>query len=434
VVIVGGGFTGLWTAYHLTERSPGLDIVLLEADICGGGASGRNGGLVTGWWDELDRLVELFGPDEGIRLARALGTAIQDIGAWCRTEGRDAWYRQDGYVATATTPAQAASLRAAVDVASRWGVADELYGLTADEVRQRCDSPTFGAGFLMHDGATVQPARLARALREVVLERGVRIFERTRVREIREGPPTVMVENGSVRAEAAVLAVNAWANQWPATRRFSVPRGSYMVLTEPLPDRLEQLGWTNGTCFTDGRTAVHYFRTTEDGRIAFGGGGASTGFGRSIGRTFTHDRRAAKRTADGFRRLFPTLSDVELTDVWGGPIDVGPAHLPTFSRIGQGTVAAVGYTGNGVGPAMLGGRVISGMVLDVDDEWTTLPLVDFQPQRYPVDPMRSLGAWVINKAVVRRDVQDEVRGRVGPITNFMARLPARLGYSLPPDA
>lgn len=435
VVIVGGGFTGLWTAEHLTRAEPGIDVVVLEQDICGGGASGRNGGLVTGWWDELGRLVDLFGEEGAVRSARALGESIREIGRWCERHGVDAWYRPGGYVMVAAAAAQEGALDGEVALARRLGVGEELVPLTPDDVRVRCASPAFGSGLLMRDGATVQPARLARGLRHVLLERGVRIHERTPVTRLHRGDPALAeTPRGRVRAGAAVVAVNAWAVGWADLRPRVVARGSYVTLTEPIPDRLAELGWTGDEAITDLRTAVHYVRTTVDGRIAFGGGGASIGIRRRIGRTFTHDADAVRRTVEGFRRLFPTLGDVRLVESWGGPIDVAPDHLPFFSRLGPGRCFfGVGYTGNGVGPSELGGRVLAGLALGREDDWTSLPLANRRPRRYPPDPFRSVGAWLVNRAVIRRDRQLERRGSPGPVTDALARLPRKLGYRLPPE-
>ncbi len=274
VLIIGGGYTGLWTAYFLTELEPSLDVVVVEQDICGGGPSGRNGGFVTGWWDELPDLVAMFGADGALATAHAIGGAVTAIDQWCDRHGVDAWYSRAGYVSTACAPGQVGFEREGVRLARELGAAGEYVPLTADEVRSRCDSPLFGPGVLMPDGATVQPARLARGLRRVALERGVRIFEGTAVRRFRAGPPAeAACGGGTVRAGCAVVASGAWAAGWPSFERRLATWTSHVVLTAPAPDRLKEIGWTEGECITDARATVQYFRTTPDGRIAFGGGG-----------------------------------------------------------------------------------------------------------------------------------------------------------------
>ncbi|HXF58086.1 MAG TPA: FAD-dependent oxidoreductase [Actinomycetota bacterium] len=434
VVVVGGGYTGMWTSYFLARRAPGIRVVLLEADILGGGPSGRNGGFVTGWWDELPRLVDLFGEEAALRACRAVAESVDAIGRWCLDHGVDAWYRKAGYLGVACSPAQEAGLAEAVELAARLGVGEELVALSAEEVRARCRSPVFRGGVLMRAAATVQPARLARGLRRALLELGVRVHEGSPVVRFAAGGGgcTAETPGGRVRAGQAVLALNAWAQGFPRLRRYLVTRGSYLVLTEPAPGLLEELGWTGGECITDLRTSLHYFRTTPDGRIAFGGGGARTdAFGR-VDRRFTHDRKAVRRTVEGFRRFFPAFASVRLVEAWGGPVDVSPTHLPFFGTFPGGRVHfGAGYSGNGVAPSHLGGQVLASLVLGAEDELTRLPLVNRLPPPLPPEPLRSLGAALVNAAAIRKDRAEERGRRPGVLTRLAVGLPARLGYHLP---
>src|SRR5438046_862135 len=167
VVIVGGGFTGLWTAYFLHQHNPDLGIVILEQDICGGGPSGRNGGFASGWWDELHPLVALYGAEAAIRACRAIKSSIDSIGDFCSANGIDAWYRRAGYMYAVTAAANERARDEMVELAREVGAPDELIELSTAEVQARCASPAFGTGAFMGDGASLQPARLARGLRRV---------------------------------------------------------------------------------------------------------------------------------------------------------------------------------------------------------------------------------------------------------------------------
>src|SRR6202521_12028 len=247
VVIVGGGFTGLWTAYFLTRANPGLGIVVLEQDICGGGPSGRNGGFASGWWDELSGLVTLYGPEAAVRGGRATSSSIEAIGTFCDEHGVDAWYRRGGYMYAITAAAHEPVCEELVKLAREVGAPEELSELSAAEVRARCASPAFRGGAFMRDGASVQPARLVRGLRRVVLERGVKIYEGTTATGLQAGPPAIVTTpRGTVRAKNAVLALNAWATGWPQLQRKLVAWSSYIVLTAPAPDRLRAGGWARG--------------------------------------------------------------------------------------------------------------------------------------------------------------------------------------------
>jgi glycine/D-amino acid oxidase-like deaminating enzyme len=431
VVIIGGGFTGLWTAYFLTESAPSLGVVVLEQDICGGGPSGRNGGFASAWWDELDGLVALYGAEAAVRACQAISTSIRSIGEFCDAHHIDAWFKQAGYVFAATAPRHLEIRDEMVRLAREVGAAEELRELTAQEVHARCDSPAFRGGAFMRDGASVQPALLARGLRRVLLERGVTIFEGTRALQLRPGSPAVVATTGgSVRAAHAVLAMNAWATAWPQLRRRLVAWSSYIVLTAPAPDRLEPINWTGGELVSDLRTSVRYFRTTRDGRIAFGGGGgrAST----TIGDAFTRDMRAVIEAAEGFRRLFPSFADVPIVDAWGGPIDVSPTHLPSFGSVQPNVHYALGYTGNGVAPAHLAGRVLADLITGADTDEVRLPMVNPRTRNFPPQPFRSIGASVVRRAIIAKDTAEEKGDPPNPFADAIAHLPRKLGYLLGP--
>lgn len=429
VVIVGGGFTGLWAAYFLMEADRRLSVVVLEQDICGGGPSGRNGGFASGWWDELDGLIALYGHEGALRACAAIAMSIAGIGEFCKQHGVDAWFKQAGYVYAATTPRQLSLCEEMVRLAREAGVAEELREMSRDEVRVRCDSPTFLGGAFMRDGASVQPALLVRGLRRVLLERGVRIHEGTHVARL-DSPATAVTPHGlRVRARHAVLAVNAWATAWPQLRRRLVAWSSYIVLTAPAPERLEEIRWTGGELITDLRTSVRYFRTTRDGRIAFGGGGGRAA--DHIGASFTNDLRAVVEAAEGFRRVFPTFAGVPLEDAWGGPIDVSPTHLPSFATLEGGHVHyAIGYTGNGVAPSYLAGRVLADLVTGADTDAVRLPMVNPRVQLFPPQPLRSLGAAVIRRAIIASDTAEERGHSPNPLAAAIARMPRRMGYML----
>lgn len=431
VVILGGGYTGLWTAWFVAERAPGMDVVVLERDVCGSGASGRNGGFVGSWWDDAAALAHRYGDEAALAACRASAESVQAIGQWCRDHGVDAWYRPVDYLEVASSAAQDGAWRASVEACRRLGEPDSYREVPAEEVQRVCRSPALRSGAVM-EGATVQPARLARGLRRVLLERGVRIHERTPATRVRPGRPVVIeTPGGRVGAGKAVMAMNAWAARWPGLRRTLVVRGSYIVLTAPAPDRIEDLGWTGGECICDMRTALHYFRTTPDGRIAFGGVGRARG--NRVGTGYDHDETSLRWVADGFRRIFPSFRGVPIEEGWGGAVDVAAARHPSFGTLRPGTVHfGVGFSGHGVGQSHLGGRILSALALDQDDPVTALPMVNREAQRFPPQPFRALGTALVQSAILRKDRLEDVGRRPDPVTRFLARLPGRLGYTLGP--
>ena len=440
VVIVGGGFTGLWTAWWLTEHDPGARVAILEADIVGGGASGRNGGFLTGWWDYLPALVANFGDAGGLAAAQALDGVAAWVADWAARHGVDAQLRAGGTLVASTSPAQDGAWDGILELAARLGVGDRYQVLAAGEVRSRCDSPVLRGGLLLPGDAQVQPARLARGLRRVLLGRGVAIHEGTRVTRLARDGAGVRAETATgpaIRARSAVLAVNAWAAGWPGAGfgRRMITWSSYMVVTEPIPDRLAALGWTGGEAITDCRFTNHYFRTTVDGRIAFGGGGGRAGYAGRLGDWVTRDRGSVALAARGFRRIFPMLDDVRLADAWGGPIDIAPNHLPSFGTLEDGRVHwGHGYSGTGVGPSWLGGRILAALAQDrLDDPVARLPVVGHRARPFPPEPFRFAGARVIREAIVAKEQRDDEGGYVPPPLRWLVRLPRAMGYDLGPE-
>ena len=434
VVVIGGGYTGLWTAFFLTEADPKIRIAIVEQDVCGGGPSGRNGGFLHGWWDQLPRLVELHGPDRALEVALAADEAVDGVRAFCEAHGVDAWYRRGGYLRVSAARGQDGDGLDAVEACRRLGVADQLVVQSAAEVQARCASPAFRGGVFMPNAATIQPARLARGLRRVLLERNVTIHEGTRASSI-AGDGSVSVLAGDVRLEAdhVVLAVNAWAAGWPEHRRSVLAWGSYMVLTEPAPEALAGIGWTGGEAIADSRFTVHYFRTTPDGRVAFGAGVGAAGYGGRIGPSFERDTRAVGRAAAGLDRLLPALADVPIAEAWGGPIDISADRLPIIGSTHGGRVHhAYGFAGNGVGPARLAGRVIAARIATPDEPVAHLPIPDRASRRFPPEPIRYLGARVVREALIRRDEVTDAGRRPGPVVRLLVRLPRLLGYRLGP--
>jgi len=425
VAIVGGGYTGLWTALTLRQRDPRLRVVVLEAERVGLGPSGRNGGFCHGLWASLRWLRDAFGPEGALAVARASSGVYEAV----RALGDDVWVREGGMVKVATTAAQEVAIDRAVRTAAELGVPDEAVPLSRDEVARRCRSPVFRRGVWFRDGITVQPARLTRVLRRAALAAGVALHERTRVSGVEAG--LVRTAAGAVRATEIVVATNAWMSGWRQVRGRLTPFGSYVVLTEPVPHLLEEIGWTGGEAITDGRMFLHYFRTTSDGRVLMGSGSGPIGRGGRIDARFFEDEATIARAERGLRRLLPGLAAAQVERAWGGPIDVSSDHLPFFGTVpGARIHYGAGYTGNGVGPSWLGGQILASLVLGADDEWSRLPLARAGPRRLPPEPLRTAGGALVRRAVLAVEEADE-DGRRAPLpARAVAALPRVLGLRI----
>ncbi len=405
VAILGGGYVGLWTALRIKRLEPARDVVVLEQDICGGGASGRNGGFVLSWWSKLSSLVALCGAADALRVARGSEAAIGEIRDFCAVRSIDARFRQGGWLWTATSTAQLGAWDGVLSAAEKLGV-EPFRRLTPEEVARRSGSSAHRAGVFDPSAATVQPAALVRGMRRAALGAGVRIFEKTRVRTFSRAEPVVIrTDRGTLTASRLVIASNAWAAGISELSRAIVAITSDMVVTAPAPDRLASIGWTGGECVTDSQMMVDYYHATRDGRVAFGKGGWGIAYGGRIGPDFDRNARRARTVAADLRRYYPDLGEVPITHDWSGPIDRTPNSLPHLGRLGRrpNIVYGVGWSGNGVGPSVVGGKILASLVLEKDDDWGRHPLVGRSAGRFPPEPIRWIGAHVVRGAVARKE-------------------------------
>ena len=424
VAIVGGGFTGLWTALALRALPEPPRVALLEAEFCGWGPSGRNGGFCHGYWSYLPTLRDLFGDEAALSLCAAGDEIIPGIRTFLAERGEDAWLHEDGLLEVSTAPSQDPDIDGQVAAARAVGRPEEA------ELRESPGiSPRFRRGVFFRDGATVHPARLVRALRRAALADGVELYEGTRA-QLR-GDGTITANGRAVRATNVVVATNAAATEWRPVRGRLTAFGSYVVLTEPVPDLLREIGWTDGLGIYDARMFLHYFRTTNDGRVLMGSGSGPIGFGARIDERFTHDAPTAGRAEEGLRRLLPALADVKVEAAWGGPIDVSADHVPFIGTVPSTRIHyALGYSGHGVGPSWLAGRVLASLATGADDDWTRLPLVGRKVSRVPREPVRRIGGGLIRAAILSLEEAEEHGRRGSPMAKAVAGIPRLLGMKL----
>jgi putative aminophosphonate oxidoreductase len=412
IAILGGGFVGLWTALRIRELAPEKTVAILEQDICGGGASGRNGGFVMSWWPKISSLTALCGREEALRLARASVQAIDEIEGFCQAHGIDAHFRRAGWLWTATSEAQRGAWEGVRRTCGQLG--EQVFSpLDSADVARRSGSSRHLEGVLEASNATVQPARLVRGLRRVALEQGVRIFENSQVSKMEPGQPTRLhTEHGQLQAQRVVLATNAWAAELPELRRSLLPVSSTIIATAPIPQRLQEIGWTGGEAITDSQLMVDYYRTTRDGRIVFGKGTGLMSFASRVGQRYDQLPQLHAEVEADFRRTYPQLADVAIEHSWSGPIDRTYDSLPIFGQLKScpGVVYGLGWSGNGVGPSRLGGRILASLALGLDDAWSHCGLVNRPVRHFPPEPLRYCGGQLVRNAVQRKE-RAEAQGR-----------------------
>lgn len=425
VAIAGAGYTGLWTAYALLRLDPALRVLVVEREIAGFGASGRNGGwcsdLFPVSWERVAR--QGGGADAAAAMHRAMIGGIDDIAATLEGERLDADMLRGGSLVMATTPLQEATLREHA-AASRRRDGDELglRWLSAGEAVARVRVPGCRGATLSPHCARIHPAKLVRGLARAVERHGGRIVERTPVTEI--AAHRLVTSRGTVRAGTVVRATEAYTAGLAAHRRTLLPLYSLMIATAPLPSAAwAEIGWSNGETVSDGRHLIIYAQRTADDRIAFGGRGAPYHFGSRISDDFDRDPAVFAALEETLHELVPQTRGVPVTHRWGGPIGVARDWFPSVGiDRGSGLAWAGGYVGDGVSASNVAGRTLADLILARDTELTRLPWVNHRSPRWEPEPLRWLAVNLSVRAVRGADAVEARTGR----PSWRARLVSRL--------
>jgi glycine/D-amino acid oxidase-like deaminating enzyme len=424
VCIVGGGFTGLWTALELKRRAPGTDVTVVEADICGAGASGRNGGFALTWWAHFEHLLSLCGPEAAVALAQRAEQAVRSIGEFCRERGIEDAFSMSGWVWAATNPAQVGSWEKTVGLLERFGV-QPYQSLTRHKLTELSGSQQHLDGLFEPVSASVQPARLARELALAAREAGVHIYERSQVRAIEYGPHTsVVLDQGSIVAEQVVLAVNAWAAKIKEIGAGLVVVASDVIATEAAPERLAEAGIRAGVCISDGRRLVNYYHATAEGRMIFGKGGGTLAYDNKITAAFDHPGRREAAIRSQLLRTYPALWDVPVTERWSGPIDYSLSGLPFFVRLREApsVLVCAGFSGDGVGPSRLAGEILAELVADGGSAGLPGALRSVPTRPLPPEPIRYVGGRIVRQAIARKEHSEDLGCRPRLTDRFVAAL------------
>ena len=424
VAIVGGGFSGLWTAYYLRQLEPSLRVAVLERHYCGFGASGRNGGWAVG---ELAGSVADYArrssPTESRRLLRAAFDAVDEIGRVAAAEGIDCDYAKGGTIRVARTAPQAERQVADIAEARALGLtSDEIRLLDAAEAAAQLNATDVRSGILLGPSAVVDPAKLARGLAAVAESAGAEIYEQSRAKAI--GGGAVQVGRSEVRAPVIVRATEAYTRDLRGLRRDILPVYSRMVATEPLPDELfDDIGLANRPSFADDRRMVTYGQRTADNRIAFGATGAPYSFGSRIVPSAETHLGMHQRIWRVLVEMLPQLADARITHRWGGVLGIPRNWLPGVlfdPRTGQGVLG--GYVGEGVAASNLAGRTMAELICERDTERTSLPWVGVTSRRWEPEPMRWLGVRVSRALLGVADDRELRSGKPDRLMSGIAKL------------
>jgi len=423
ICIVGGGYTGLWTALELKERDPGLDIVLIEKDVCGAGGSGANAGFALSAWLQFPLFQKLYGTSEALRLCRAADDDLVDIGRFCDARGIDAQYHRHGAIWGATCIAQAGHWDAMLDELARHQV-HHFKRLTGNEITAMTGTRAYVAGALDTSAAMIHPGFLVRGLRRVALERGIKIYEQTPMTRLgRTRPPTVTTPSGTITAGKVILALYAWSLGVPELRPGIMVICTDAAMTVPIPEELEKIGWTSGVGLTDSRIFVEAQRPTQNGQVMWTKAGGAMPFGAQVDRCAARPSRPVSVLRDILRVPFPELADAPLKGSWTGPIDRTRNGLPMFGALPSchDILYGFGYSGAGIVLSKLGGHILSSLALEADDAWSNGGMVRPVDRGFPPEPIRYIGAHMVHRAIQRKDRLDHEGRAVGPVTRTLLK-------------
>lgn len=436
VAIVGGGFSGLWTAYYLKRLAPALRVAVLERHYCGFGASGRNGGWAVGELaGSFSEYARRASPTESLRLVRAVFDAVDEIGRVAEAEGISCDYAKGGTIRVARTAPQAERQAAEIAEAREIGLTeDELRLLNADEAREQLNATDVHSGLLLGPSAVVDPARLVTGLACAVEAAGVEIYEQTRAAAIEGGAVQIAAEGArgspmsrgrcEVRAPVIVRATEAYTRDLHGMRRDMLPVYSRMIATEPLPeDLISDIGLADRPSFADDRRMVTYGQRTADNRIAFGGTGVPYSFGSRIVPSAEAHLGMHRRIWRVLAEMLPQVADARITHRWGGVLGIPRNWLPGVRfdpRTGEGVLG--GYVGEGVAASNLAGRTMAELIAERDTERTSLPWVGVSSRRWEPEPLRWLGVRASRALLGVADSNELRTGRRDRLASGIARL------------
>ncbi|WP_427385073.1 NAD(P)/FAD-dependent oxidoreductase [Janibacter sp. G56] len=422
VAIVGAGFTGLWTAYHLLTRRPEARVAVLEAEHVGFGASGRNGGWVSALYPVGPTVLARRHGAEGARaMFGALREVVEDLGAIVEAEGIDCGYVRGGSIAVARNAAQAKRALAEVAESDEWGLGTRW--LDRDEAHERLSAAdTLGATFTPHC-ARVHPRALVDGLAEAVRRRGGTIHEGVRVADAAAGR-VVLASGQVIRATQIVRATEAYGARLPRLRRSIAPVYSLMVATEPLsPQMWATIGLERRETFSDHRHLIIYGQRTVDDRIAFGGRGAPYHRGSAISPAFDRDEAVFAELRRTLLELLPQLGDVSFTHAWGGPLGIARDWHPSVAYdASSGVARAGGYVGDGVAATQLAGATLADLLCGLDTPRTRLPWVGHRSPDWEPEPLRWAGINAGLRLASLADREEQLTGRPAVVGRVLSRL------------
>ena len=410
ICIIGGGYTGLWTAIKIKEKKPHLNIVLVEKDLCGSGASGRNGGCMIPQSTKFQGIRDVVGVDDAKKMVLSTEAAVKNIKDFCSENKINAEIRDDGILYGATNIFHKGAFEGLIRDLNEHNI-NSWERLSKEKVQDITKSKKFVDGYFSPIGGSLQPAVLVRGLKKIAENNGIKIFEKSTVTSYNYKKEIIVkTKNGSVSCEKLVFAINAWTPKFlPFLSRSVVLVSSDMIITEPIQNELQNLGLNNGLVILDSNLFTHYSRTTPDGKIILGKGGNTFSFRNKVISSFDGPSTIEKFLKKSLVSFYPSLKESKITTSWNGPSERTKTGFPFFGYHpkNKNISYAFGYSGNGVLTCNVGGEILSSMTLDENNKWTDSNFCKGPLKNFPPEPFRWLGAIIIRNAVRRKESAQE---------------------------
>ena len=430
ICIIGGGFTGLWTALKIKEKKPSINITIIEKDLCGSGASGRNGGCMIPQSTKFTAMKKIIGLKDAKKMAQATENAVYNIKDYCLQNNIDAKIRMGGVVYGATNNSHKGAFENLVEDLKKNQI-NSWERLSKEKIQLLTGSKKMIDGYFSPVGGSLQPALLIRGLKKTAENKGIKIFEQSAVLSFKNKEKIIVkTKNGSVKCQKLIFAINAWTPTFlPFLSRSVVLVSSDMIISEPIKNKLEDLRLNNGLVILDSNLFTHYCRTTPDGRIMLGKGGNTFSFRNKVISSFDGPSTIEKYLKKSLTNFFPSLYNVEITKSWNGPSERTKTGFPFFGYHPKNSnvLYAFGYSGNGVLTCYVGGEILSSMALGEQNEWTESNFCKGPLELFPPEPIRWLGAMIIRNAVRRKEKFQEQEKRPWWIDNQLAKLATSVG-------